>query len=245
MLGGRRRWIRGLSALLTLGAVVAVLALGAIEQRTGEAGSPATQAPEATEAPEASDTALVALAAAQITGAVTGPATLVVRRRYVFPLKPSAVAGYSSGGHAYPATDVFVPLGTRFLAVTSGVIESVNRVDAWDPVIDDGANRGGRWVSLIGDDGIRYYGSHFSRIATRLAPGDRVAAGQVLAYVGVAGNARGTPAHVHFGLSCPGDPDDWEARRGELDPVPYLDAWRAGVWSSPADRYRCPSPRDR
>ena len=232
MLGERRRWIRGLTALLALGAAVVVLALIGQGRPAGEARS---LSPDGTAAADAH-------AAVTVAGAEARLVSLAVRRRYAFPLSPSRVAGYSPGGHAYPATDIFAPIGTRYVAVTSGVIESVNRIDRWDPAIDDAANRGGRWVSLIGDDGVRYYGSHFSVIARNLAPGDRVGAGQVLAYVGVAGNARGTPAHVHFGISCPSAPADWERRRGEFDPVPYLNAWRAGVWSSPADEYACLTP---
>ena len=170
---------------------------------------------------------------------VTASTAAAARRRYVFPLRPASVADYSSGGHPYPATDIFAATGTRFVAVTSGVIESINTIDEWDPDIDDPANRGGRWVSLIGDDGIRYYGSHLSRFSLTIAVGDRVAPGQLLGYVGVSGSARHTPPHLHFGISCPSFPEDWGARRGQIDPVPYLDAWAAGRMSSPASAHRC------
>jgi hypothetical protein len=48
-------------------------------------------------------------------------------------------------------------------------------------------------VAIIGDDGVRYYGSHLSEIARGIKPGMRVTAGQVLGFTGASGNARGTP----------------------------------------------------
>jgi murein DD-endopeptidase MepM/ murein hydrolase activator NlpD len=147
---------------------------------------------------------------------------------YVFPVDPQEVADFSEGGHAYPATDIFAPLGTDYLAVTSGVVDFVSYVDLWDPSTDDPAVAGGLCVAIIGDDGIRYYGSHLSAIARGIARGVRVQADQLLGLVGKSGNAASTPAHVHFGISHPTYPEDWEARRGELDPYPYLVAWSRG-----------------
>ncbi len=147
---------------------------------------------------------------------------------HVFPIDPPDAASYSPGGHAYPATDLFAPEGTAFVAVTSGVIQGVSRIDTWDPEVDDGATKAGLFVSLIGDDGVRYYGSHLSKVADGIEAGVRVEAGQLLGYVGTSGNARGTPPHLHFGISRPTALEDWEIRRGEIDPIPYLDAWKAG-----------------
>jgi murein DD-endopeptidase MepM/ murein hydrolase activator NlpD len=126
------------------------------------------------------------------------------------------------------ATDIFAPVGSVFVAVTSGVIQGVSRADEWNPDVDDGATRGGLFVALLGDDGVRYYGSHLSTVAEGIAAGVRVTAGQPLGEVGVSGSARDTPPHLHFGISRPTPLQDWEVRRGEVDPVPYLDAWRAG-----------------
>ena len=36
--------------------------------------------------------------------------------------------------------------------------------DVWDPKVNDGATRGGLSVTIFGDDGVRYYGSHLSAI---------------------------------------------------------------------------------
>ena len=147
---------------------------------------------------------------------------------FVFPIDPIEAAAYSPGGHTYPATDVFAPIGTRFVAVTSGVVDEVSRSDRWDAVTNAPALRGGLFVSIIGDDGVRYYGSHLSTGADGIEPGTRVAAGQLLGAVGVSGSAAGTTPHVHFGISAPTFSGDWETRRGTVDPIPFLDEWRNG-----------------
>jgi murein DD-endopeptidase MepM/ murein hydrolase activator NlpD len=158
----------------------------------------------------------------------TATSTIPPEPVHVFPLDPPDAGSYSPGGHAYLATDIFAPTGAGFAAVTSGVVQGVSRTDFWDPDVNDGANRGGLFVSLIGDDGVRYYGSHLSAVTEGIDAGVRVEAGQLLGLVGISGSARDTPPHLHFGISRPTTLDDWEVRRGEVDPVPFLDAWLAG-----------------
>jgi peptidoglycan LD-endopeptidase LytH len=147
---------------------------------------------------------------------------------YIFPVQPQGVADFSEGGHAYPATDIFAPVGTDYVAVTSGVVDFVSYVDLWDPATDDPAVAGGLCVAIIGDDGVRYYGSHLSMIARGISRGARVKTDQLLGRIGNSGNAANTTSHVHFGISHPTYPEDWETRRGELDPYPYLVAWSRG-----------------
>lgn len=147
---------------------------------------------------------------------------------YVFPTQPPEIADFAEGGHAYPATDIFVPVGTNYVAVTDGVVDFVSYRDLWNPETNDEAVAGGLCVAIIGDDGVRYYGSHLSAIAKGIAPGVRVAAGQSLGLSGKTGNAMNTTPHVHFGISRPTYPEDWAVRRGQLDPYPYLIAWRSG-----------------
>ncbi|HMA47516.1 MAG TPA: hypothetical protein VKP11_10000, partial [Frankiaceae bacterium] len=105
--------------------------------------------------------------------AAPGPA------RYVFPVRGCEV-GYGRVHHDYPATDVFAPVGCAFVAPTDGVVDEVVPTDRWDPATDRGADRGGRAVSVVGDDGVRYYGSHLRDVAAGLRPGERVAAGALL-----------------------------------------------------------------
>jgi murein DD-endopeptidase MepM/ murein hydrolase activator NlpD len=140
---------------------------------------------------------------------------------------------YGRAHHDYPATDIFCPIGSEFIAVTDGVVDFVSREDTWDPQVNDGATRGGLSVAIVGDDGVRYYGSHLSKVADGIAPGVRVVAGQLLGLTGKSGDAAVTDPHLHFGISHPTTPDDWAVRRGEISPYPYLKAWQRGEHLSP------------
>ena len=171
------------------------------------------------------------LPTATITPTVTATATNTeVSFIHIFPLQPTWAGSFAEGtaSHGYPATDIFAVVGTKFVAVTDGVVDFVSYKDTWDPAHDDPAVRGGLSVAIIGDDGLRYYGSHLSAIAAGIAPGVRVKIGQLLGLVGNTGDARTTLSHLHFGISRPTTPDDWKARRGQVDPFPYLQAWRDG-----------------
>ena len=156
------------------------------------------------------------------------PSGRVVRPHHTFPVAGCEEASYGPTHHDYPATDIFVARGTRFLAVTSGVVEAVSRVDRWEPDTDRPWTRGGRFVSLVGDDGVRYYGSHLRSVAAGIGPGDRVLVGRLLGFTGQSGNARSSVPHLHFGISHPTTPTDWRTRRGEVWPYRYLRAWCAG-----------------
>jgi murein DD-endopeptidase MepM/ murein hydrolase activator NlpD len=168
-----------------------------------------------------------------VTTADEPAATARVPTPYVFPVDPTSAADYSSTHHDYPATDIFVPVGTRYVAVTDGVVDFVSTEDRWDPAVDEPSTRGGISVAIVGDDGVRYYGSHLSSLAEGIAPGARVTAGQLLGLSGKTGNAAGTAPHVHFGISHPTTPDDWQVRRGELPPYQLLEAWKAGRLLAP------------
>lgn len=152
---------------------------------------------------------------------------------YVFPIIGCTVK-YAHSHHNYPATDILAKTGCKFVASTSGTVDEVNRVDKFNWKTNLGADRGGLFVSIVGDDGVRYYGSHLSKVATGIEPGVRVAAGGVLGYVGTSGDAKGTASHVHYGISWPTPANIWWVRRGELYPWKYLDAWKAGRDLSPA-----------
>jgi murein DD-endopeptidase MepM/ murein hydrolase activator NlpD len=170
-------------------------------------------------------------------------------RAYAFPVKPASAASYSRDHHDYPAADIFAPCGTSVVSPTAGTVHEVSRVDTWDPAVNSGPTRGGLSVSIIGRDGVRYYGSHFQRIESSIQPGAKVAARQLLGTVGRTGSARNTPCHLHFGISPPCGTGDWAVRRGVVWPWSYLDAWKGGTDRSPraavdaweaANRSRCP-----
>ena len=159
-------------------------------------------------------------------------ATNVVGRQYAFPIAQGDVS-YGKEHHDYPATDIFCDEGSVFVAVTDGVIDAIVADDIWDPATDVPADRSGRAVALIGDDGVRYYGSHLSEITAGLAVGQRVRVGAILGLTGKSGNARYTPPHLHFGISQPTTPDDWQVRRGQVSPYRYLIAWENGESLTP------------
>ena len=152
---------------------------------------------------------------------------------YVFPIVGCDYT-YAKAHHDYPATDILAKAGCKYVAVTSGVIDEVNRIDSWSGKTNLGVDRGGLYVSFIGTDGVRYYASHLRTIPQSIQPGVEIKAGRLLGTVGATGSARGTKPHIHFGLSWSTPPQTWWVRRGMVWPWKYLDAWKAGKDLSPA-----------
>jgi murein DD-endopeptidase MepM/ murein hydrolase activator NlpD len=151
---------------------------------------------------------------------------------YVFPVANCEV-NYARAHHDYPATDILAKVGCRFVAPTNGVVDEVNRIDRWSGKTNLGIDRGGLSVSIIGDDGVRYYGSHLRSIPVSIEPGVVVKAGRLLGTIGTTGSARGTAPHLHFGISWPTPEGTWWVRRGAVLPWKYLDAWKSGKDLSP------------
>src|SRR3954452_20638984 len=224
-------------------AAPAACVAGALAGRSG-AGSPAA-APSSPPSSPAVTTTTPPASPSATASAVSAPTPTPVRRptpsptrtapraeRYVYPVQRCR-STYSTSHHDYPASDIFTQKGCAFVAVTSGRVDEVSFTDRWDPQVDSGASRGGRSVSVVGDDGVRYYGSHLLRIARGIQPGARVRAGQLLGLIDNSGDAKYTATHVHFGLSWPTRPGVWWVRRGEVWPQRYLAEWRAGRGVSP------------
>ncbi len=151
---------------------------------------------------------------------------------YVFPVAGCEV-NYARAHHDYAATDILAKAGCKFVAPINGVVDEVNRTDIWSGKTNLGIDRGGLYVSIIGEDGVRYYGSHLRSIPASIQPGVIVKAGRLLGAIGSTGSARGTAPHLHFGISWPTPPQTWWVRRGEVLPWKYLDAWKAGKDLSP------------
>ena len=152
---------------------------------------------------------------------------------YTFPIAGCTVK-YGKYHHDYPATDIDAKKGCAFVASIAGVIDEVNTVDKWSGKTNKGADRGGLSVSIIGDDGNRYYGSHLSKIEANIVPGYKVATGEKLGEIGSSGSAKGTKPHLHFGISYPTEKGVWWIRRGvglengKTSPWKYLQAWQVG-----------------
>jgi murein DD-endopeptidase MepM/ murein hydrolase activator NlpD len=221
--------------------LVSVLAAGCAQARPadwspGLAPAPTTTATNPTATPPAIPSGAASATPPGAASATPSGAPSAARAslRYVFPVR-AANASYHPTHAAYPGTDIFAACGTPVLAVTDGQILEVSRVDKYDKQGPQGPLNGGKSVSLLGDDGVRYYGSHLTEVAAGLAAGVRVRAGQQVGSVGRTGNANNV-CHLHFGISPPcARTDDWWIRRGVIWPAPYLNAWRDGTNRSPAD----------
>ncbi len=110
------------------------------------------------------------------------------------------------GRRQHRGADIFAPKGTEVRAAASG----------W--VLHVGEDRlGGRVVRVLGEGPALYYYAHLDEWAPGLRSGQRVRAGQALGTVGNTGNARTTPAHLHFGVY----PLSVFGLRA-VDPVPWL-----------------------
>ena len=150
-----------------------------------------------------------------------------------FPVDPAVSSSFTPEAHSsYRATDIFssAGCGTALVAPVTGTVDEV-QANTWDETVGDPATRGGNAVSIIGDDGARYYLAHFQLIDPAIVPGARVIAGDYLGEMGDTGRAGG--CHVHFGLSLPCPNREWWVRRGVIWPSAYLAAWQQGENLSP------------
>ena len=86
------------------------------------------------------------------------------------------------GGRIHLGTDLFAPSDAPVFAPVSGELEQID------------GTLGGLQFWLEGDDGNLYIGSHLSAFGLD----GRVAAGDLVGYVGQSGNAKTTPPHLHF-----------------------------------------------
>jgi len=131
----------------------------------------------------------------------------------VFPVDPSGVPTFSndfgaprSGGRTHTGTDVFAREGAPVRAVDSGTITQ------------GGSKTGGNIVFLRADDGQQYMYAHllmFDGVPRRVAAGD------VIGFVGHTGNATAALPHVHFEISPTGN---FRPRGDQLNPFDPLRA---------------------
>ena len=142
----------------------------------------------------------------------------ITGRGYVFPVygagsfsndfgAPRASTGWHHG------IDIFAPLGTPLVAVSSGTVSSVG----WNPV--------GGWRLWLRDaQGNEYYYAHLSAYSPLARDGAVVDAGDVVGFVGDSGDARGTPYHLHFEIHPAGLLG--LGYDGVINPYEYLRAWQ-------------------
>ncbi|MEV8377632.1 M23 family metallopeptidase [Kribbella sp. NPDC056861] len=160
------------------------------------------------------------------------PTTVSRGTKYVFPVG-GCRADASQSHHDYPASDIFAAKGCKFVSPVDGRVDEITLVDTWDKKTNVGRDRGGLSVSVVGVDGVRYYGSHLSVVGADIKPGLVVRAGQTLGLTGKTGSAQGTPPHLHFGISWPTEAGHWWIRRGAVPPATFLNAWHDGKQLSP------------
>ncbi len=128
-----------------------------------------------------------------------------------------AAARDSTGWHH--GTDIFAPTGVPVLAVTDGELFKVG----WNSL-------GGHRLWLRDDSGNEYYYAHLSAYSPLAFDGARVSAGDVIAFVGKTGEAKTTPAHLHFEihpealLSLGYD--------GVVNPYEFLQSWEKVIDAS-------------
>ncbi|HEY5610581.1 MAG TPA: M23 family metallopeptidase [Thermoanaerobaculia bacterium] len=111
-------------------------------------------------------------------------------------------ASRDGGRRSHRGIDIFARRGTKVVAVADGYITFVGNQP-----------KGGRCIWLETDDRRSFFYAHLDRWANGLYEGMAVRAGDFLGYVGNTGNARRTPAHLHFVIV-----DDDEA----VNPYPLL-----------------------
>ncbi|HEV3505479.1 MAG TPA: M23 family metallopeptidase, partial [Actinomycetes bacterium] len=108
-----------------------------------------------------------------------------------------------SGGRSHKGTDIMNPMGNKVHAIVDGVISRQST-----------SSLGGISLYLQGADGNEYYYAHLSRYAS--VTGQRVKAGELIAYNGATGNAAWTGPHVHFEVHPGGGTP--------VNPYPYVKA---------------------
>ncbi len=105
------------------------------------------------------------------------------------------------GKRRHEGIDIFAKKGTPVVAITDGTVSYTGE-----------RGIGGKQVWLRdGLFGKSLYYAHLDGFA--VVAGTRVKAGDTLGYVGNTGNARFTPAHLHFGIYTMG---------GAVNPLPYV-----------------------
>jgi murein DD-endopeptidase MepM/ murein hydrolase activator NlpD len=146
---------------------------------------------------------------------------------YRFPVIRYDAVGMANTHHDYPAADIIADprCGLPVVSPVDGKVLEADDSNLWTRGYRGGAHRGGKFVSIRGADGVRYYMSHLRNITKGIKPGVVVSAGQRVGTVGKTGHVGS--CHLHFGISpvCYRT-GDWWIRRGVVWPQPYLRTWK-------------------
>jgi murein DD-endopeptidase MepM/ murein hydrolase activator NlpD len=136
-------------------------------------------------------------------------------KMYTQPIYAFPVSGYGNddvtsfwaanrggGKRSHEGIDIFAPKGTPLIAITDGVITSINE-----------EGKGGKQVRLKDErfNNTIYY-AHLDRFSVE--EGQQLRLGDTLGFVGNTGNAETTEPHLHFGI--------YKNITGPIDPYPYV-----------------------
>ncbi|MEV4220891.1 peptidoglycan DD-metalloendopeptidase family protein [Nonomuraea sp. NPDC049725] len=230
------RWVAATAALLAVAACSPATGVAGVSARTpaspgtsGAPSSPGTGGSAAVTAtiPPPTPERQASVRAPEGDDPVRVPPPKLSKYTYTFPVRGCRVS-YQRRLLVLPKTTIWAAEGCAFVAPVGGVVDEVNTRNRWLPSTDAGAHREGRFVTIIGDDGVRYLGGHLDSVADGIRPGVRVSGGQVLGTVGNSGNARTTGPNLYFAISWKTGPSLWWVRRGMVEPWDYLDAWLSG-----------------
>jgi murein DD-endopeptidase MepM/ murein hydrolase activator NlpD len=105
------------------------------------------------------------------------------------------------GKRKHEGIDIFAPKGSPAVAAFDGMVTGVSEGGIGGKVV---------WLRPVGKDYTLYY-AHLDHQS--VTPGQMVKQGDVLGTVGNTGNAKNTPAHLHFGIYT---------FRGPVDPLPFI-----------------------
>ncbi|MFG1702556.1 M23 family metallopeptidase [Nonomuraea sp. M3C6] len=220
------RWAAVTGALLLTGACTQATGLAGVSARSPST-APVTGTPSVTATIPQPSPQAAAEQPPKGDDPVKVPPPKLSKYTYAFPVKGCKTT-YQRKLLVLPKTTIWAGQGCAFVAPVGGVVDEVNAQNKWRPSTDEGADREGRFVTIIGDDGVRYLGGHLDTIADGVRPGVRVKAGQLLGRVGRSGNARDTASNLYFAISWKTGPAFWWVRRGMVEPWDYLDAWQSG-----------------
>ena len=126
--------------------------------------------------------------------ALFAPLSLILRMPVVGiearHLDDSWGAPRDGGKRSHRGIDIFAPKGTPIVAVADGIISYIGDQP-----------KGGHCLWLTTENGASFYYAHLDRWAPGLYEGMEVQSGDLLGFVGNTGNAKYTPAHLHFAVN--------------------------------------------
>ena len=117
------------------------------------------------------------------------------------------------GGRTHEALDIRAPRGTPVVAATDGTIKKLFTSKAGGLTIYQYDNA----------EQLCYYYAHLDRYADGIKEGQRVAAGDVIGYVGITGNAPIDAPHLHFAINVLPPTKEWW-KGDPIDPYTLLTA---------------------